>query len=381
MISIPGRIPVHIFPLFWFLILFIGWLNAAGLSGMIIWGVVAFISVLFHEYGHALTALAFGQEAEISLVGTGGLTTRSGAPVKKWQEFIIVLNGPLAGLLLFFLAYIIGPRIDPDRFRHLSYAFEVAIYVNLFWTILNLLPIMPLDGGQLMRILFEGMFGFNGLKISLILSIALAVVVSLIFFFTQALFAGSIFLMLAFESYRILSNIQGMSPEDTLLHLQEMMREAQEDLERGDESGALSKFLFLREQTKKGVLFVNATQSIASILAKQGHLKQAYEWLLPIEDQLSPNYKGLLHQLAYRLEEWESAIRIGNKSYQDHPSPETALLNAFSYAIMGKATPAVGWLHCAAQGGLNHLSEVIQSREFDAIRESAEFRELLRTLR
>ncbi len=28
MISIPGRIPIHIFPFFWFLILMIGWLNS-----------------------------------------------------------------------------------------------------------------------------------------------------------------------------------------------------------------------------------------------------------------------------------------------------------------------------------------------------------------
>ncbi|MCE2982169.1 MAG: M50 family metallopeptidase, partial [Parachlamydia sp.] len=97
MIYIPGKIPIRIFPFFWLLIVMIGWLNTQSIPETAIWAAVIFISVLIHEFGHALTAVAFGQEAEISLVGLGGLTKREGPTLAKWKDFIIVLNGPLAG--------------------------------------------------------------------------------------------------------------------------------------------------------------------------------------------------------------------------------------------------------------------------------------------
>ena len=41
----------------------IGWLNSALILGTAIWAVVILVSVLIHEYGHALTAFVFGQES------------------------------------------------------------------------------------------------------------------------------------------------------------------------------------------------------------------------------------------------------------------------------------------------------------------------------
>ena len=39
-----------------------------------IWVFVIFISILVHEFGHALTACYFGQKPRIELVAFGGLT-------------------------------------------------------------------------------------------------------------------------------------------------------------------------------------------------------------------------------------------------------------------------------------------------------------------
>ena len=380
MITIPGRIPIRIFPFFWILILVIGWLNTSSPLGIATWGIIIFISVIIHEYGHALTALAFGQQAEIDLIGMGGVTKRSGPQLKKWQEFIIVLNGPCAGFILYFLASMLFPLIDADRFKHLSYAVEVAKYINLFWSILNLIPIMPMDGGHLMRIALEGMFGFKGLKIALIVSIVLAIAISLLFFFVQSLLGGALFLMLAFESYRAFSEIKDMTSQDAHMSLQELLQGAQDDVMQGNNNEAFSKLLLLREQTKEGFLYVKATENIARILANQGHFKQAYEWLIPIENQLSPDYLYLLQQLAYRLQNWENVIKIGNKAYQVNPLPDVALLNSFANTILGKTTPAVGWLRCAIQSGIPDIPKIIQSREFDVIRHTPEFESLIRTL-
>ncbi len=89
---------------------------------------------------------------------------------------------------------------------------------------------------------------------------------------------------------------------------------------------------------------------------------------------------ALLQQLAYRIQEWEETVNIGQQVISKSPPVEIALMNAFSYAIMGKATPAVGWLRCAMQQGLHNVQEIIKKREFDAIRNSADFQSLLKSL-
>jgi Zn-dependent protease len=379
MISIPGRIPIHIFPFFWLLILMIGWLNTASILGTVIWSVVIVISVIIHEFGHALTAVLFGQQAEISLVGLGGLTKRHGPKLAGWKEFLIVLNGPIAGFMIFILAYQLLGLVGEKK-PVLTYALEVAMTVNLFWTILNLLPVLPLDGGHLLRILLEGAFGLRGLKLAFFTSIVLAVVIGLYFFLVQQIFMGALFFMLAFESYRAWADVKSMAPQDTDQQLQNLVKEGLEDLKEGRSQDALAKFTFVRQQAPKGLLYVTATQYAARILAEQGHFKQAYDWLFPLKNRLSTDYVRLLQQLAYRIQEWEQAVKIGHQAYQQEPSVDTALINALSYAIMGEATPTVGWLRCAIQLGLPNIQKVIEKREFDAIRDSHAFQTWLQTL-
>jgi stage IV sporulation protein FB len=379
MISIPGRIPIHIFPFFWFLILMIGWLNSASLLGTAIWSVVILVSVLIHEYGHALTALMFGQSAEINLVGLGGLTKRQGPKLEHWKEFIIVFNGPLAGFLTFIISYLLLSIVG-ERKSILIYTLEVAINVNFFWSLLNLLPVLPLDGGHLLRILLEGAFGVRGLKAAFFISIILASLIGLYSFLIQQILMGALFFLLAFESYRAWADVKSMTPEDTDQNLQDLLKEGVEELKAGRSEEALAKFSFVRQQAPKGMLYVTATQYAARISAEQGHLKQAYHWLYPLKNRLSIDYLHLLHQLAYRLQEWEEAVKIGEQTYQQEPSVETAMINALSYAIMGKAVPTVGWLRCAIQLGMPDAQKVIERREFDAIRNSDIFQKWIKSL-
>jgi stage IV sporulation protein FB len=372
MIEIPGRIPVLIFPVFWIFILMIGWLNSGTVIGTALWGVVILFSVLIHEYGHALTARAFGQEAEIHLIALGGLTKREGAPLSRWKEFLIIFNGPAAGLTLFAIAYYFSEFVHIQN-PFLVYSLIITKHVNLFWTLLNLLPVLPLDGGHLLRVLLEGAFGYRGLKISFCVSLILAVCLGIYFFLIQQLLAGSLFLMMAFEAYKNWSEIGPISMQDQDDSLQQMLRKGIEEFQKGYSKEALEKFVYIRQQAPKGILYVTATQYAAHILIQQGNIKQAYNWLLPLQNRLPIEYLRVLHQLAYRMQEWEEAIKIGQNSYQQQANQETALLNAFTYAILGQAVPSIGWLRCAIQFGSLKGEEVIQKREFDAIRASDAF--------
>ena len=64
-----------IFPAFWIFSFLIAFLIGGGdLLQMFVWVGVIFVSVLFHEFGHALTASLFGRKCHIELVAMGGLT-------------------------------------------------------------------------------------------------------------------------------------------------------------------------------------------------------------------------------------------------------------------------------------------------------------------
>ena len=377
MIAIPGRIPVRVFPIFSFLVLMIGWLNTGTLLGTGIWAVVIFISILVHEYGHACTSLLFGQSAEIHLEGMGGVTLRQGRQLASWQEFIIVLSGPLAGFALFFLATAWASALGEKR-SVLFYALEVAVNVNFFWTIVNLLPVLPLDGGHLLKIILESAWGFRGMRWAFFISLILGIAFGLGFFLLQQVLMGALFFMLAFESYRTWSNMQDASPEDTDIHLQNLIKEGLMELKQGQREAALTKFTFVRSQAPKGLLYVTATQYGARILAEQGHYKQAYNWLWPLSNRLSADSMRLLQQLAYRLEEWEEAVKIGQQAYQQEPALNVALVNALSYGVMGEAIPAVGWLRCAGQLGCPDIDEIVKKREFDAVRHTDAFQNWLK---
>jgi stage IV sporulation protein FB len=109
----------------------------------------------------------------------------------------VMCAGPLAGFWLFGIAFtaawlynsdlaanVLWSVLSLDWFR-LGWPIWVEqlvadlFWINLMWGFVNLLPVWPLDGGQISRELCQGYLSPNGLRVSLIISITCA-----------ALFAG-----------------------------------------------------------------------------------------------------------------------------------------------------------------------------------------------
>lgn len=111
MINLFGKIPFSIRPFFWVLAGLIavvqtpGVVNIASIISIAVWVIVVLVSVLVHELGHAFSALLFGQRVHIELGGFGGITYRFGPRMSLLKEFIVVLMGPVFGLILAFLSY------------------------------------------------------------------------------------------------------------------------------------------------------------------------------------------------------------------------------------------------------------------------------------
>lgn len=372
-----NRIPIRIHSVFWILAFGIGYLNSGGdLAKMFVWVAIILVSVLFHEFGHALTALAFGQKSTIELVALGGVTRRRGGNLSLWKEFLIVLNGPLCSLILAYLAAFVFGLTSPKANPLWIYALDVTSKVNIFWTILNLLPVQPLDGGHLLRIVFEAIFGLRGVKIAYFLSIVFSVTIAVLSFAGGELFIGAFFLMFTFESYRLWQASLSVTTKDTDMVTQIMFKEAEKDLRSGNSQAGMNKLREIRQQTQKGVIYLMASQVLSEHLSEEGQYQEAYEILSPLKGKLPPDKLRLLQQLAYRTGDLASTISVGSKAYQASPTYDVALTNALAHAQLGEDRPAVGWLQRALKDGMPNLRAILSKKEFDGIRNSNLFKQL-----
>jgi len=145
-------IPVVVDPWFWAIAVLLG----AQLRPQYIpvWIVTVFVGVLVHEMGHALAGRYYGLSPAIRLYAMGGVTSW---PVRRrlptWPSVGLSLAGPAAGfafgILLWMLFYILPREVVETSW--VSAALTLGLFVNFGWGCLNLLPVLPLDGGNVMR--------------------------------------------------------------------------------------------------------------------------------------------------------------------------------------------------------------------------------------
>ncbi len=129
-------------------------------------------ALLFHELGHIVAMRLFGSR-DTSLLFIpllGGAAVQNDRPaVKPWQEVIILLAGPLPGLAIGFglLGYSTMLLEPPPEWLWPTAA--ILLGLNIF----NLLPILPLDGGQLLNVAFLVRFPRLGALFKLLSAFAL----------------------------------------------------------------------------------------------------------------------------------------------------------------------------------------------------------------
>lgn len=369
-------IPIRIQPVFWILAGLIGWFSTLNITGTLIWMVVILISVLVHEYGHALTAVYFGQKAQIHLVAFGGVTQRRGEKLKLWKEFIIVLNGPIFGFLLFlfsvFLTY-----LGKGKFGHRTiYTLQVSTGINLFWTLVNLLPVHPLDGGKLMSIVLEGMFGFKGVKIAILISAVLSAFIGLFFFAYGYMLPGALFFILTFENYRSWHSLNAMTEVDQNVDLWQQLKAAEVAIQANKDDEAWGLLNDLRDKAGTGMVRVNATQMMAIILLKKRRYADAYQQIRDIGKNMTPDFLSKAQLIAYHAGDVDQALVFGKEAYQESPNHDVAVINAYCHAQKGEVRPTVGWLQTAFHEGCPDFFSLLHAKEFDSVRDDPSFKKL-----
>jgi stage IV sporulation protein FB len=225
--------PVRVHPLFWLIAVLLGY-SSGDIVQILVWVVVVFISILIHELGHALAFRRYGLSSQIVLHFAGGLTVPESTQWgSRWanvalgpnQNIFISLAGPGAGFLLAALVIvgvlltggsiittrllgfipIPGFAVLPFGGNVLNIFVTALLWVNIFWGIINLLPVFPLDGGNVTRNVLIQADPVDGVRKSLWVSVIAGALIALAaFFFLRSLYMAFLFGFLAFQSYQSL---------------------------------------------------------------------------------------------------------------------------------------------------------------------------------
>ena len=226
-------IPVRVHPFFWVMGVLLG-MNQADPLLLILWIAAVFPAILIHELGHALLMRSFGFYPSIVLCGMGGLASYgSGRPYRArepgtWGHVAIALAGPGAGFALAGLLYgalraagypldvwvdqfvLVHVRLAPHEVpwsKHLTQFINDLFFVCIYWGIINLLPIYPLDGGQIAQRILVLADPRGGVRLSLVISMVAAGLVAAVgLIHLGDWWTGLFFVYLAANSYAMLKH-------------------------------------------------------------------------------------------------------------------------------------------------------------------------------
>ena len=209
---------------------------------VLLWVLCVFVSILVHEYGHALMSRAFGFTPSIVLWGMGGLCYSQGERQSPRERLAVVLAGPGRGLCSVPWSCCWEPSCSGSRrwvtrrrpvpsvrlgrsergraqdraalwvFRTAGdfafHTYQFLVFINLFWGLLNLLPIWPLDGGQAAQILLSLYDRHRGQRWGHVVSLLVAGGLALVSYqLTKDLFLTVFFGYFAFVNFQVLQTL------------------------------------------------------------------------------------------------------------------------------------------------------------------------------
>ena len=147
-------IPVRVEPWFWITMAFIGGglhaTNSTDILLVLVFVFAGFLSIMIHELGHALTIRRYGLPAAITLQAFGGYASFPVGKLDRKQSFVVTAAGPVLQFVFGVLLIVLVPCISiPEGSLFLPFLRDL-IWVSIAWSILNCLPVYPMDGGQMM---------------------------------------------------------------------------------------------------------------------------------------------------------------------------------------------------------------------------------------
>lgn len=191
--------PILVHWMFWVNIALLGGAITADtpreMQGLLGWVAAAFLSIVIHEMGHAFAMRHFGdRQVGIMLYAFGGLA-RGSRWLSRREDIIVSAAGPAVQIAIGLLLLLSGWRTESVLLRSFVNSF---IYISIFWALLNLLPIIPLDGGHICRAFLGG----SRVRAALIISLVCACGIGLLALFSGSLITTLFFGMMAFNNWK-----------------------------------------------------------------------------------------------------------------------------------------------------------------------------------
>lgn len=238
--------PIRVFWGFWLMAVILGWgwANSLGAGAfpiavveqfvnaellappilLVIWVAAVFLSILVHELGHSIAFKYYGTDSHIVLYHFGGVAVPAGfgswngarqRNVGPTERIVISAAGPVFQLLLAAAAFAIAAGLGiPMSFWGFTFegtpqssvatyaVLNAIIYPSVFWALLNLAPILPLDGGQIMS---NALVVFNvqsPQRTAYMVSVFAGALLGIYFMGRGNTFAGIMFLMFAANNWQ-----------------------------------------------------------------------------------------------------------------------------------------------------------------------------------
>lgn len=410
---------------------------------VLLWLPVVTGSVLIHELGHASAARLLGYPSSIRLFGLGGQTQAKGTEHMPWhQDVLFTLAGPAGGLALSVAAGLSALALGAlgHPFAAARYLLEGLVFVNVFWTLVNLFPLAALDGGRIVNAVMTRALGRPGFLVAQVLSLFLgATLVVLALAFGQGVMAMLVGLLSVRSVANIVAYHRGELPLGEAEHPMATALKRAEVLYndgRLDEAELLANDA-LRDATPPG-LRSRAHFLLGWVALKAGKGRRALDHfaqvqgldvppqalaagfsLLGDEARAIPLWARaartgdatLLHEYAGALlragreaearrlpglrtalaylaaervyavrREFEKAAAMAEAAFREEPGPTLAYDAACDWALAGRPEAALRMLALAAQNGFDDRRRALADEDLASLRENPEFQAWIASL-
>ena len=416
--------PVLVRPSFFFTMVVLaaasGWTTGSAIA---IWAGVAFVAVLWHELGHAFACKRFGLAARIELQAMGGLTLHD-SPKSAWkQPLIISLAGPIFGLVLGAAIWTLAHFFPTDSLW-VDQAVHAGLWTNVGWSVINLLPILPYDGGHSCQALLDGLTGGKGALPAQVISLIVSGTGLAVALFYHYYFAAYLAGAACFRSYGAVGQLRARRGLDdtfekilagnsdaAFAELTTIKRSRIDEatraqvaeqliwvaLHRADLSGARAAIAEFPAGYQPSPL-VSGTldalegknfdlsavdpQTLGSLWSalvrswiKRGSVSMVDRL---VTHQTAPQIpRQVLHQIDAELfsaGQFEFAARMAGGSFELHHHPEDAYNAACALARMNEATQALKWLGLAIDSGYRDEEHLKNDPDLLTLRELPGFK-------
>lgn len=304
--------------------------------GLWLAGAIAVLT-LVHELGHAVAARRTGAHAEISLGFLAGYASyRPSRELKRREQAWISFAGPFVHILtavVVLLAMGVNP-LDLDQVG------DSAASAAIFWAgpvigAMNLIPVLPLDGGNIVTYGLDAIVPGRARRIMLYASIAITV-------------AAAVFLLLSgrqgfvlFIGFLLITQMQMLSADRPARPRTSVWDDAAASLEAGKHGKARRTLLAALSHPQPAPppaeLRITASQA--------DELIELLPDPLPYGD---PGNEFVLANLLLSTGRYDEAAHYAAGSYERHPNTLSALIVARAAGALLDQATAIGWLRSAA---------------------------------